>query len=284
MPELPEIETLRRDLISLGLPGRRIIDVRIFWDRSIQSPPPGEFRRLIRGRRVCGIRRRGKYLSINLDGELSLVIHFRMTGGLTVSEEEAAPDPHDRVIFFLDTGSLVFHDTRKFGRMVLTEEPERIFDSLGLEPFDPTLTPELFFSRHTSRKRALKALLLDQGFIAGLGNIYADESLFAAGLHPLIPANTLDRPASANLLRCIREVLDRGIRNRGTSLGDGESNFSSSGRYGRNASSLQVFRRTGKPCPRCSALVERIIVAQRSTHFCPVCQPLLMKAPEHATL
>jgi formamidopyrimidine-DNA glycosylase len=284
MPELPEIETLRRDLISLGLPGRRITDVRIFWERSIQSPSPGDFSSLIRGRRVSGIRRRGKYLALDLEGNMSLLIHFRMTGGLIFTDKETDPDPHDRVIFGLDEGSLVFHDTRKFGRMVLTDEPETILHSLGPEPFDSSLTPELFFSRLTSRKRVLKALLLDQGFIAGLGNIYADESLFAAGLHPLTPSNVLDRSESEKLLRCIREVLDRGIRNRGTSLGDGESNFSSSGRYGRNADSLQVFRRAGKPCPRCAAPVERIIVAQRSTHFCPVCQPLLMKASEHATL
>ena len=126
--------------------------------------------------------------------------------------------------------------------------------------------------------------MLDQGFIAGLGNIYTDESLFAAGLHPCTSSNLLDISAAERLLVCIREALGKGIQNRGTSLGDGESNFSSSGRYGRNAASLQVFRRTGKPCFHCGTPIERIIVAQRSTHFCPFCQPMMMKPPEHATL
>ncbi len=272
MPELPEVETLRRDLITAGLTGMRITDAEIFWERSITGTSVEDFRNAIRGCRVAGLRRRGKYLCVDLDSGMSLVIHLRMTGGLALAGEDEPRDPHDRVILILDTGRLVFHDTRKFGRMLLTPEPERIFAALGPEPFDPALTPEVFYSRLAVRKRATKTLLLDQAFIAGLGNIYADESLFAAGLHPLCPASSLDMPESEKLLASIRKVLSSGIENKGTSLGDGESNFSSSGVYGRNAAALQIFRRTGKPCPRCGMPIERIIVAQRSTHFCPGCQ------------
>ena len=163
MPELPEIETLCRDLRALGLPGRQINDVQVLWDRSIQSPPSRDFCRQIRGRRVLGVLRRGKYLSVALEGDLHLLIHFRMTGGLVFTAHPRSQDPHDRVVFTLDKGVLVFHDTRKFGRMVLTNDPDSIFHSLGPEPFDAELTPEVFYSLLKSRKKS------PQGPLAGSG-------------------------------------------------------------------------------------------------------------------
>ena len=273
MPELPEVETLRRDLIGAGLLGRRILDVDVLWNKTVQGMPEGEFRSRVAGSVIRSLKRRGKYLWFELDAGASLLMHLRMTGGLSLSAAGSA-DPHDRVVFHLDKGRLVFHDTRKFGRLLLTADPGEVLDRLGPEPLDPELTPALFHARLTGRRRLLKSLLLDQGFLAGLGNIYADESLFAAGLHPLSRSDSLEFEESRRLLESIRTVLEKSIDNRGTSLGDGESNFSSGGNYGRNALHLQVFRRTGMPCPRCGRPIERIIVGQRSTHLCSNCQVL----------
>ena len=274
MPELPEVETLRRDLISAGIVDRRIERVDIFNRSSIRDNTPEEFRSSVRGARFALLSRRGKFLRFDLDSGGSILIHLRMTGGLRLSENEDQADSHDRVRFYLDKGRLSFHDTRKFGRLLYTERPHEILDLLGPEPLSPELTVDLFFRRLTRHKRAIKPLLLDQGFLAGLGNIYVDESLFAAGIHPTRKSASLSRAETEKLLTSIRQILTRAIENRGTSLGDGESNFSSGGLSGTNARVLQVFRRTGESCPRCGSPIERMILAQRASHFCPQCQPV----------
>ena len=274
MPELPEVETLRRDLIRAGIIGRRIEDVDIFNRSSIRDDTPEAFRSHVRGTRFVLLSRRGKYLRFDLDSGGSILTHLRMTGGLKLSEDEGRADSHDRVRFHLDKGRLIFHDTRKFGRLFYTERPGEVLDLLGPEPFSPELTVNLFFRRLTRHRRAIKPLLLDQGFLAGLGNIYVDESLFAAGIHPTRKSASLGLAEAEGLLTSIRQILTRAIENRGTSLGDGESNFSSGGLYGTNARVLQVFRRTGEPCPRCGSPIERMVLAQRASHFCPRCQPV----------
>ena len=273
MPELPEVETLRRDLLSAGICGETINNADIYWDRTIRDPEPSLFRQQIRGKVITGVYRRGKYLSFVLDGGLFLLVHLRMTGGLSLEETPYFADTHDRVIFNLGSRRLVFHDTRKFGRMQLTREPEKILNTLGPEPFDPALNSAGLRFRLKGSRRSLKALLLDQSVIAGLGNIYTDESLFAAGLNPARPGVSLSEAESERLLGSIRVALLSGIENRGTSLGDGDSNFSSSGMYGGNAEALKVFRRTGQPCFICGTPILRVVLAQRSTHYCPVCQP-----------
>lgn len=272
MPELPEVETQCQDLCRLGIPGSRIIEASVFWERTLGGLSAEKFRTTVKNCEIIRIYRRGKYLCLELTNDLHLLIHLRMSGSLRVRETGKPPDKHDRVVLHLASTNLVFHDPRKFGRVFLTSKPQEILGRLGPEPLEQQLTPEIFYTLLTSRKRILKPLLLDQSCIAGLGNIYVDEALFAAQLHPQRLSNTLTYAETKILLTSIRRVLKNGIKNRGTSLGKGEANFSSDGRYGLNSTTLQVFQRAGKPCPRCGKTIERIIVGQRATHFCPDCQ------------
>ena len=272
MPELPEVETICQDLRSRGLAGEPIQAVSVFWHKTITPLSTEEFGARLVGKSIIGIDRRAKYIKLLLDDGQYLLVHLRMTGAFSIRGNHGNIDAHDRVVFHFDKRELVFHDTRKFGRMLLCTDPSIIFGRLGPEPFEPTLTTEAFHQRLSSHKRMLKPLLLDQSFIAGLGNIYVDESLFTAKLHPCKSAAETTLSEADSLLQAIRMVLWNAIENRGTSLGDGEGNFNSDGRYGTNASRLQVFHHTGKPCPRCSTIIERLVVGQRGTHLCPQCQ------------
>ncbi len=297
VPELPEVETLRRDLLKAGIRGLQIRGVSLFWERTVAEPDPDEFRKQICRYFIEDVLRRGKYLQFVLsysdpsrsdlskekpseeishaNQKRSLLVHLRMTGGLSLVTPPYTADIHDRVIFDLGSRLLVYHDTRKFGRMRLTSAPEKILDTLGPEPLDPLLQADCLQQAFNKSRRSFKALLLDQSVLAGLGNIYADESLFAAGLSPFRTGDSLTDAEAEKLLDGVRQTLSAGILNRGTSLGDGDSNFSSSGVYGSNAGSLMVFRRTGEACYICGTAVERTVLAQRSTHYCPVCQKAL---------
>jgi formamidopyrimidine-DNA glycosylase len=272
VPELPEVETQCQDLARMGIPGSRICDASVFWERTLGGVSVERFRTEVKNCEITRIYRRGKYLCLELSNNLHLLVHLRMSGSLRLREKGKPADKHDRVIIHLNSTDLVFHDPRKFGRVFLTSKPQEILGRLGFEPLDQQLTPKKFHTLLTTRKRILKPLLLDQSCIAGLGNIYVDESLFAAQLHPLRRSDTLTYNETKSLLTSIRRVLKNAIENRGTSLGKGESNFSSDDRYGLNATTLQVFQRAGKACPRCGEIIERIIVGQRATHFCPACQ------------
>ncbi len=272
MPELPEVETQCRDLCRIGIPGSRILDASVFCERTLGGVSIEKFRTKVSSCEITRIYRRGKYLCLELTNDWHLLIHLRMSGSIRLRENGKPADKHDRVIIHLDSTDLVFHDPRKFGRVLLTAHPLETLGRLGPEPLDKSLTPNKFHSLLTGRKRILKTLLLDQFFLAGLGNIYVDESLFAAQLHPLRRSDTLTYNETKLLLTSIRRVLKYAIENRGSSLGKGEANFSSDDRYGLNAAALQVFQRAGKSCPRCGEIVERIIVGQRATHFCQTCQ------------
>lgn len=185
MPELPEVETLAREL-GMALVGRSIVAVEVCWPRSVAAPDPGTFVSRLTGRGIRDVRRRGKWLLLGLDGGEWLLVHLRMSGRLTVGRSDAPGDPHTRVVFYLDNGQrLHFSDPRKFGRMVLTAYPEEWLGDLGPEPLDPDLTPERLAEILQGRRMRLKPLLTDQRVLAGLGNIYADEILWRAGLHPL---------------------------------------------------------------------------------------------------
>jgi formamidopyrimidine-DNA glycosylase len=275
MPELPEVETVVRDLRAAGVAGRTIRAVAVHWERTVAGLAPAAFIRTLRGRRILRLERRAKYIVIRLGGGWALLIHLRMTGRFGVVAPATPRDAHEHVVVRLDDGrELRFHDTRKFGRWHLTREPDRILGALGPEPLGPAFRLPVFAAALRGQRRALKPLLLDQRFVAGLGNIYVDEALWAARLHPLRRSDSL-RPAEVRRLHAaIRTVLRQGIRNRGTSLGAGQANFYSlSGRAGRNQGAVNVFRRTGAPCPRCGTVVQRLVVGQRSTHVCPRCQP-----------
>jgi formamidopyrimidine-DNA glycosylase len=274
VPELPEVQTIVNDLIAAGVQGRAIVGVRVFWPGTLDGMPAEAFARRVQGKVIECIRRRGKFILLECRGATTLAVYLRMTGRFQLLPAGAEPSRHVHVILDLDDGRcLRFHDTRKFGRFYLAESPEQIVGRLGPEPLDRRFTAGLLARCLAGRRRDLKPLLLDQSCIAGLGNIYVDEALWAAGLHPLRRSDTLSSDQIALLHRAIRQVLRLGLKNAGTTLGRGQGNFYSldEGRGGNDAH-LKVFRRTGEPCPRCRRPIERLVVAQRSTHICPVCQ------------
>lgn len=276
MPELPEVETiaayLRRGKDGPSLIGQSIRAVDVQWNRTIAEPAVPEFVRRIRGQSVQAIGRRAKFLKIELDPD-TLLVHLRMSGDLRLEPETLADGQpraaaaHDRVLFHLENGwRLVFNDTRKFGRIWLVQDPASVLADLGPEPLDPSFTAAVLHERLRTHARQLKPLLLDQTFLAGLGNIYTDEALHRARLHPNQPANRLTAEQAGQLWQAIRTVLLEGIRSHGASIDWAY-------RGGDFQNSFQVYGRTGKPCYRCGTLIVRRVVGQRSTHFCPTCQP-----------
>jgi formamidopyrimidine-DNA glycosylase len=274
MPELPEVQTVVNDLDAAGLVGTMITGAQVFWSKTVDSLAPEEFCTNIRGQTVTGIWRRAKYIVIDFCDDAHLLIHLRMSGRLHLVTPNEPRKKHEHVILtFNDGRQLRFHDTRKFGRMYFVDDPEKIVGHLGPEPLEKSFTALILAERLYTHKRLLKPLLLDQTFIAGLGNIYVDEALWMARLHPCRQSSSLSELEVKALHRAIQKVLKRGLQNLGTSLGTGKANFYSVGqRKGRNRDELNVFRRTAMPCPRCKTVIERILVGQRSTHICPTCQ------------
>jgi len=271
MPELPEVQTVVNDLKNLGLVDLTIEAAQVYWPRTVASE--GDFGR-IAGHAILNIWRRAKYLVFDLTGDLSLIVHLRMSGRLDLKDAFETRSKHEHLVLSLEGGrELRFHDTRKFGRVWLTEDAQSVLGHLGPEPLEEGFTAESLTAALKAKQRQLKPLLLDQSFVAGLGNIYVDEALWQAGLHPTRTASSLNAAEAAKLHAAIIEVLERGLRNSGTTLGSGQGNFYSvAKRRGRNADELKVFRRDGEACPRCGATIERLIVGQRSTHVCPACQ------------
>ncbi len=274
MPELPEVQTVVDHLVKEGILGRRILKIKVSWPRSIALPSLGEFCSLMTGRIVMKLSRRGKYIVFALDQDLFLLIHLRMTGRLQWAHSKTKQSGHVHVILYMDDGRrLMFHDTRKFGRFYLTREPQTILGKLGVEPLDGKFTARWLAQGLGRRQRQIKPLLLDQTFLAGLGNIYVDEALWASSIHPLRKASTLNATEVRSLHRAIRRILRQAIENAGTSLGKGKGNFIAPGRtHGKNGPRLNVFRQTGGACPRCGHTIHRIVVAQRSSHVCEQCQ------------
>ncbi|WP_420644643.1 bifunctional DNA-formamidopyrimidine glycosylase/DNA-(apurinic or apyrimidinic site) lyase [Candidatus Leptofilum sp.] len=269
MPELPEVETVVRALRQ-PLIGRTIVGVRNDWPRHIGTPGLDEFQARIQNCTVQAINRRAKYLVFSLTHGETLIAHLKMSGHLAVEDAHEPADKHVHTVFELDNGQeLRFRDIRKFGRVYLVQDPNEILGKLGPEPLEPTFTPALLTERLNGRTRILKPLLLDQQFIAGVGNIYADESLFYAKLHPTRPANTLDRNEISALHSAIQKVLKMGIEREGASI---ELYVKPDGSKGDMQNAVAVFRRTGEPCYECGRPIERIVLGGRSTHFCPNCQ------------
>jgi formamidopyrimidine-DNA glycosylase len=269
MPELPEVETtvraLRRPLV-----GRIITGVHSDWPRQVVTPGLEELQQRIQGRRIEAIDRRAKYLVFSLSDGESLIIHLKMTGHLSVVPATAPPHRHVHTVFTLTDGDeLHFRDMRKFGRVYLVRDTQEVFAGLGPEPLEPDFTAERLAQRLRGRKRALKPLLLDQTFLAGIGNIYADEALHVAALHPQRRADSLKQGEIEALHRAIRDVLQLGIEREGASI----SNYvKPDGARGDMQNAVAVFRRTGQRCYRCGTLIKRTIIGSRSTHFCPGCQ------------
>ncbi|MBN1492655.1 MAG: bifunctional DNA-formamidopyrimidine glycosylase/DNA-(apurinic or apyrimidinic site) lyase [Candidatus Omnitrophica bacterium] len=276
MPELPEVQTVVNDLNSHHLCKRSIAAVRIYWRRSVNNVSQKCINKTLLGRSIAKVWRRGKYIVIDLDTATRVLIHLRMSGRISVVNAKSPRDKHEHVCITLDNSDeLRLHDTRKFARLYIEKGSITRLDTLGCEPLDVTFTSKKLAPLLRSRTRALKPLLLDQTFIAGLGNIYTDEALWYAKLHPKTQSDALAKDEVTVLCKAIKFVLRKGIKNCGTSLGDGDNNFYSLGKQsGRNREKLMVYRRTGKPCKRCGTKIKRFTLTQRSTHLCPRCQKL----------
>ncbi len=269
MPELPEVETIKNDLRPL-LVGRTIVGVQVGWERSVDRPSLEEFRDQIVGRRIENVARRGKFLVFILSGGRALLVHLRMTGRLLLKERTDPWDKHTHLSLSLDDGQdLRFVDLRKFGRVYLVTDPEEVLGTLGPEPLDEDFGAEDFCGLFRSRKGMIKPLLLNQRFIAGLGNIYVDEALFKAGFHPQRKADTLTSEDLTRLYDAVCEVLRQGIEDGGTSLTD---YVRPDGGEGKHQEQLLIFRRAEEPCPRCGKMIERIVVGGRGSFICPQCQ------------
>ena len=274
MPELPEVETVRRSLLDLVV-GRAIVGLRpstfagVMGGEAIEAVAA----RLV-GRRITGVRRRAKYLLLDLDDDTSLMVHLRMTGRLEVAPRDAPPLRFEHLAIELDDGrDLRFADQRKFGRVLVVQpdDADALHLRIGPEPLAPAFTAAVLRDRLARRSGRLKSVLLDQRLVAGLGNIYVDEALFQARLHPNRTANSLTETETRRLHRAIRDVLRQGLVNRGTTV----SSFRDGrGAEGENQAHLRVYGRgtRGEPCPRCGRPVQRTIVGGRGTHFCPRCQ------------
>ena len=271
MPELPEVETVVRGLRQC-LTGQTIAGVTVHWARSIGRPDPEAFIARVTGRTVQTVNRRGKWIVICLDEGQALLVHLRMTGQLLFEGSGCRPDKYARVIFHLESGCrLRFSDMRKFGRLILTNDPGDVLDDLGPEPLGASFTVERFQQMLSQRRGRIKSLLLDQRFLVGLGNIYVNEALWQARIHPLRSGDSLSTAEVGALYDAIRSILRAAIGEGGTTLANGNYR-QADGAAGEFASELLAYDREGEPCACCGAEIERITVGQRGTYVCPDCQ------------
>jgi len=270
MPELPEVETiirrLRRGMHAPALIGLTILDVTTDWPRHFIDPDYQTARTRLRGQTIRMLSRHGKYLLFHLE-KWTMLLHLRMSGDLAMVPSGQPPERFDHTRFHLSNKhDLVFQDARKFGTVELLSDPTSRLKKLGPDALDPDLDDLAFRERIGRHKRMIKPLLMDQSFLAGLGNIYTDESLFLTGIHPRTRSDFLGEEQSGNLLRAIKSTLEEGIKRNGASIdwvyrgGDFQNHF-------------HVYQRTGEPCTSCGTPIERIVVGQRGTHYCPSCQP-----------
>ncbi len=271
MPELPEVEVIRRGLAPL-IVGRRFLDVKVGEKRLRQQSSPGELRHWLRGRRLKNLRRRGKYLRFDLEGGVTLVIHLGMTGRLLAGPPPSPTLPHVHLVFKMEGGlDLIFQDTRRFGQVLVFPpgvEPAPLAQ-VGAEPFSRKVTPDWLLNQARGRSRPIKNFLLDARLLAGIGNIYACEILFAAGLHPATPAGRLTLKDWSRVLTETRRILRQSIKKGGTTVAN---YLNSRGESGLFQLELLVYGRADAPCRRCGAPILRLVQAGRSTFFCPVCQ------------
>lgn len=260
MPELPEVETVVRTVAS-HIIGRRILSAR-FTSRFVTPGNRKSLAQRLEGREILSVRRRGKFIVMQLD-QGTLAVHLGMTGNLLV---EGQPGPHTHGLFHLDQGVLLYNDPRQFGRIEWSAtDPVRV-RKLGPEPLEISFED---FRARLRRRAQIKPLLLNQTFLAGLGNIYVDESLFASGIHPLAIAARISTPRAAALYQAFREILTEAIEHRGSTISDYRD---AQGEAGEFQALHKAYGRDGEPCVSCGTPIKKILVAQRGTHFCPRCQ------------
>jgi formamidopyrimidine-DNA glycosylase len=268
MPELPEVETIKNELSPFIL-DRTIKGVDIFWNKMVRRPSVSEFRRRVVGKKITALSRRGKYLFFHLSGNGVLVMHMKMTGSLLVNPSD---DKYSRAVFHLDDGAAVhFWDPRKFGVMWLADDESAVNSMLGPEPLDAGFTPAVLAKLLKERKAPVKPVLIDQSVIAGIGNMYADEALFEARIHPLKPAGNLSSHEIKSLHHAIRHVLHKALDKGGASV---RNYVRPDGSPGTAHDEFVVAHGVGKECPACGGPIERIVVRGRGTYICPRCQRL----------
>ena len=276
MPELPEVETIMQRLRNgtsevPPVSGQTIQSVEVTWARIIEEPDPQTFKQKLVGQTIQDVSRRGKFLHFSLD-EGHLIGHLRMSGDIRMEKrlsDSGEPLPienYDRVVInFRDRWRMAFSNIRKFGRMWYVQDSQTVLGDLGPEPLDPNFTPQRLFEILQSHHRQIKPLLMDQKTIAGMGNIYTDEALFRAKIHPLRLSNSLSRSETDSLHTSIQNTLRQGIRQFGASVdwvyrgGDFQNHFN-------------VYQKDDEPCPHCGTMLQKTLVGQRGTHFCPSCQ------------
>ncbi len=281
MPELPEVETIRRILVNgnevtSSILGQVVTGASLFWPKTLATANLENLRESLDGQLILDLTRRGKFLLIDFKN-FHLVIHLRMSGDLRMAKNLGAPRetepilPHDRFYLHFRSGfGLAFNDTRKFGRVWFVADPTDILQKLGPDPFSPELTEPIFYHLLQNKNRQIKSLLLDQSFLAGIGNIYSDEALFSSKINPKRSSRSINPSEAGLLLEKIRESLNLGITHNGASIdwvyrgGDFQNYF-------------QVYQRKGQPCPVCGTPIIRTTVSQRGTHYCPNCQPMEKK-------
>jgi len=267
MPELPEVETIKSELYP-HIIGRRFTEVTVLDAKLVRQPSAEEFRQKLTGQKINNLERRGKYLIFQLSSGEVLIIHLKMSGALLLNSEQA--DRHARVIFNLDNGSqVIFTDRRRLGALWLVENEQSIIGKLGPEPLTPEFTTKTLAERLQKHKAPIKAVLLDQAFIAGIGNMYADETLFSARIHPLRKANSLSPQEIKNLHKAIVDVLRSAIDRKGASV---DTYKLPDGQLGTAHSNFSVAHRGGKPCPTCGTPIQRLAIRNRGSYFCPNCQ------------
>jgi formamidopyrimidine-DNA glycosylase len=283
VPELPEVESVRTQLAPV-LTGRRFDSVEIADPRLVRPYEPAEVAAELEGERVAAVERRGKYLIVRFESGRVLLIHLRMTGSLRHTSAGLAEDPHRRAVVKLDNGSdVAYRDVRRFGTWLLLEPGELepyLAARVGEEPLDVLFTAARLGERLAKRRAPIKAALLDQRTLAGMGNIYVDEALWRARIHPLRPAHTIDRNELRRLHRAIRTALEHGIARQGSTLRDYKLPDGGSGSMQKE---FKVYGRGGEPCDRCGTPIAKSRVGGRGTWFCPTCQPLEPRSPQAAS-
>ncbi|MFC2034129.1 bifunctional DNA-formamidopyrimidine glycosylase/DNA-(apurinic or apyrimidinic site) lyase [Chloroflexota bacterium] len=269
MPELPEVETVKNELLPHVI-GRIITGITLVWEGIVRDPSVEEFRSCTIGQRINGITRRGKYLMVELNSDNLLIIHLKMTGSLIIGHNSTEPPQYTRAIIHLDNNTnIFFRDPRKFGVLKIVKDKDIITSKLGPEPLQPDFTPQVLAQRLASRKAPIKASLCDQKVIAGIGNMYADETLFDTKIHPLRTGESLSQDEITQLHGAIQRILWAAIENKGAST---DTYFRPDGTRGTAHFEFKVAHGGNKTCPNCGTPIERIVVRNRGTYFCPKCQ------------
>lgn len=274
MPEMPEVETIRKSLYE-NVVDKKIESVTVFLERLIKYPEPEKFTEILIGKTITELKRTGKYLRFIMSDDVELVVHLRMTGQLIYSDSQLDVKYARLIIFFSDGSKLVYADLRTLGALYAVRKDElgviKGLAAMGPEPLSEEFSLDYLMKTVASRRTAIKSFLLNQAYIGGVGNIYADEALFLAGIHPQRPASSLTENEIIKLYDAVNKVIGDGIADGGTTFRDYRDG---NGEKGNHQDKLFVYQRTGEPCLKCQASIERLVIGGRSAHFCPKCQPL----------